>query len=215
MIRTSINNRDSLVDKTEETVMCTRIEKFPVELWLDIFQFLTPKHIASAFGELKSFFDCLLASPQLPTMFHTTSIHPCYAYPIPQTFERWKPFKLEWFQVLDASEYCTGGHGIKFLRYCAPHLSSLRSVKISMRAKQAASKLTFLCKALSQLHSLQVFQLKCPPRFVAKTLSFSIAELFKTILQLPSLRHCTLTLWNLGGNNFDLETIIEIILFNI
>lgn len=210
MIRTSINNRDSLVDKTEETVMCTRIEKFPVELWLDIFQFLTPKHIASAFGELKSFFDCLLASPQLPTMFHTTSIHPCYAYPIPQTFERWKPFKLEWFQVLDASEYCTGGHGIKFLRYCAPHLSSLRSVKISMRAKQAASKLTFLCKALSQLHSLQVFQLKCSPRFVAKTLSLSIAELFKTILQFPCLRYCTLDLWSLQEDNFDQESITDL-----
>jgi hypothetical protein len=189
--------------------MCTRIEKLPVELWFDIFRFLTPEHVASAFSELNSFFDSLLASPQLPTIFRI-KIDRCHAYPILKTFERWRTVKLEWIQALDTSECVQRGCVVQFLRYHAPRLVSLRSLKVYIRAKRAASNLDYFCKALSQLCWLQTFQLKCTQGPVAKTLSVSIAELFKTILQFPCLRYCTLDLWSLQEDNFDQESITDL-----
>ena len=167
------------------------------------------KHIALAFGELNSLFDSLLASPQLPTIFRI-KIARYHAVPIPKIFEGWSTVKLEWIQALDTIGCVKRGYVIQFLRYHASRLINLRSVKICIRAKRAASNLSYLCEALSQLQSLQVFQLKCISGPVDKTLSDPLAKLFKIILQLPCLRRCTLDLWNLQETNFDQKTIADL-----
>jgi hypothetical protein len=190
-------------------MMYTHIENFPPELWLEIFRFLTSDHIAGAFGNLNSFFDFLLASSHLPTIFRV-KIDGSHAYPIPTRFGLEKNIKLEWIQALNANARVDQVYVVQFLRYHASRLISLRSLNVSIRAKKAASNLDYLCKALSQLHSLQVFQLKCTRRYVAKTLSASIAELIKAVLQLPFLHHCTLDFWNLQENNFDREYITDL-----
>ncbi|UJR08755.1 hypothetical protein I4U23_013012 [Adineta vaga] len=191
--------------------MTTRvhIENFPVELWLEIFRYLTSEHIAVAFRNLNSYFDFLLSSPQLPIIFRI-KINQNHVFANSQAFERLNPMKLQWIQALDTISSLHSGYTIQFLRYHASCLISLRSVNLHIRAKQAALKLSYLCEALPQLHMLKMFRLKCIGRFVDKTFSTSIGILFKTLFQHPKLRHCTLSLWNLQETNFDRQCILDL-----
>lgn len=111
---------------------------------------------------------------------------------------------------MEAHEHVPGAYVIQFLRYQTPRLINLRSLNVSMRAKHASTNLNHLSKALSQLYSLQVFKLQCEQRYVDRTISYSLAQLFQTILQLSSLKCCTLHLWNLAEKNFDYETITNL-----
>ncbi|CAF4589447.1 unnamed protein product [Rotaria sp. Silwood1] len=189
--------------------MRTCIEDLSTELWFIIFRFLTREHLVSAFSKLNSRFDVLLSSPHLPTIFRV-KIDRCDAYPTVHSLKSSNNLKLEWIQALEAHEHVPGGYVIQFLRFQTPRLINLRSLNISIRAKHASTNLDYLSKAVSQLYSLQIFKLQCEQNHVDRIISCSLAQLFKTILQVSCLRHCTLHLWNLAEKNFDYERITNL-----
>lgn len=189
--------------------MHTCIEDFSTELWFMIFRFLTSDQIISAFSQLNSRFDFLLSSPHLPTLFRV-KIDRADAYPTVHTLRQSKHLELEWIQKLETNERTPGAYLIQFLRYQTHRLINLRSLNISLRAKHISTNFDHLRKSLSQLHSLRVLKLQCEQRYVDRTISYSLAQLFQTILQLPLLKDCTLHLWNISEKNFDYETIIDL-----
>ncbi|CAF1099032.1 unnamed protein product [Adineta ricciae] len=191
------------------TKMCTCIETFPVELWLEIFQYLTCKHIALAFGRLNSFFESILSSPQLPTIFRVRIGFAPACHSV-QNFEKSSALKIEWIHVLDTYETKRSGCIIPFLQNYASRLINMRVLNVYIRAKQAKSKLFRFCKALPQLHRLEVLNLNCKGNFIDKSLSNSIGELFTTILQHRTLRDCSLSLWNLRETTFDRQYILDL-----
>lgn len=188
-------------------VVC--IEDLPTELWFTIFRFLTRDQLLLAFTQLNSRFDSLLSSPHLFTVFRV-KIYYWDTYPSVRSLQAPKNLQLEWIQALDSNKRVPGACMIQFLRYQASRLVNLRSLNIYMRAKHASKNLEYLSKALSQLHSVQVFKLQCEPRYVDRIVSVPLAQLFQTILRLPSLRYCTLNLWYSTRSNFDYETITHL-----
>jgi len=132
------------------------------------------------------------------------------AYPTVQSLKSSKNLKFEWIQTLEAGEHVSGRCVIQFLRYQTSRLINLRLLSVSIRAKGASTNLDYLSKALSQLHSLQIFKLQCKKGPVDRIITISLAYLFKTILQSSNLRYCSLHVWNLAEKNFDYESITNL-----
>ena len=153
-------------------------EELPVEIWLIIFQYLEAHDLFHAFHNLNYYFNKILASNHLLFYVRLKEIdntHPEYS-----TESSWFDSILNRIICLRPVVRSQSSYFVQFLRSHANKLIRLQSLSI----KLCSGYTPFIAQPLKQLHSLEHLSLTCT----------SDPALIESILCIPSLRKCQLTL---------------------